>query len=425
MIARKFEQDSRTRSFLISTVGGVSLLLLAVTVFAVASQARSVSSQAERAVQTVENLRVVSLARAELSVASRVAQVAPNQQTVLDGSIDNALSALESVSQNFDDETSDDVVASFDTFEAAVTQQVDVLRDPERTEDQIIAAEIRTGETFAALGDVMRAEQLEAIDGLRVDNDLMNLIATISTFVVAFVVPSAALFIFQALRRMPRDMRMLQLRHDQLDNSSRTMAATIAKEAAELRAHLLSTESDAADPRLLRSLLRFEHIATVNRAPTSLRNQQVDISDVIDETLGSLDGADEVELQLDQALFAIVDRSQLGLVTAELVNNAIMHGDGPIRLTVSARDRDLLIEISDHGDGLPDLVEDAVLHENQYALRGNVVAGSYGFGLLATRRALESMGGSLRYERENATTRFAAEIPQSVVSGTESASLAA
>ena len=73
------------RSFVISILGALALLLLALTIFAVASQSRTLSVQVEQAVQTGETLRVASIARAELSVASRVAEAAPNELLVIQG----------------------------------------------------------------------------------------------------------------------------------------------------------------------------------------------------------------------------------------------------------------------------------------------------------------------------------------------------
>ena len=100
------EGNSRRRSMAISVLSGFTLLLLALTVFAVASQARSLSTQAERSVQTVENLRVVSIARAEMSIASRVAASSPEQLPVISGAIDNANASLDEVGAVFNEQTS-------------------------------------------------------------------------------------------------------------------------------------------------------------------------------------------------------------------------------------------------------------------------------------------------------------------------------
>jgi anti-sigma regulatory factor (Ser/Thr protein kinase) len=43
------------------------------------------------------------------------------------------------------------------------------------------------------------------------------------------------------------------------------------------------------------------------------------------------------------------------LAVSELVTNAIVHGDGPVGLTVGADDDQVRIEVSDDGDGDPAL----------------------------------------------------------------------
>ena len=235
MIRRFLEGQGRGRSLVISAISGLTLLLLALTVFAVASQARSLSAQAEQSVQTVENLRVVSLARSEISIASRIVSAAPESTAVVDGAIENANAALNAVQANFDERTTEETLTAFEDFRTAVDHQAEIFNTVAADDAAFREAEVATGEAFSTLSDVMRGEQLAAIEGLEADNDLMNLIATISTFTVAFVVPSAALFVFQALRSAPRELRTLRLEHERLGRRSRAMATTVSKEAKELR----------------------------------------------------------------------------------------------------------------------------------------------------------------------------------------------
>ena len=410
MIRRILSGQGRTRSTVISVVGGVALLLLAATVFAVASQARSLSSQAERAVQTVENLRVVSLARSELSVASRLAQIGPDQELVISGAIENSMSALDSVEQNFDETTSSEIRDSFGEFRlASETQAAQILQSGQDV-DGLRVSEIETGEAFATLVDDMRAEQISAIEGLQADNDLMNLIATVSAFIVAFVVPSAALFIFQALRTSPRQLRTLRLEHDQLESSSRAMATAISTEAKELREEL--TKDGAGNhERTIASLLRFERITSVNGSPNSLRIESLDIAELVEGSIRSSNSPTAIQFHADSDLVAQGDRTQLSLVVSELVTNALDHGSKPVQVSVKAAGTNVEVRVIDHGLGLPKAVEDTVIHESEYALRRNLLDGANGFGLVASRRTLESMGASLRYERLGDATHMVVSLP--------------
>jgi anti-sigma regulatory factor (Ser/Thr protein kinase) len=56
----------------------------------------------------------------------------------------------------------------------------------------------------------------------------------------------------------------------------------------------------------------------------------------------------------------MADRSGLGamtstllLLTSELVTNAVVHGRGPVRIKLYVRDRDVVVEVTDNGPGLP------------------------------------------------------------------------
>ena len=411
MIQRFLNGNSSKRSLVLSAIGGITLLLLALTVFAVASQARSLSSQAEEAVQAVENLRGVSNARAELSIASRIAQSAPGQRLVVSGALENAESALDSVEQNFNDDTPSEILTAFADFrEAAVAQGAD-LQDGDQTPETLRSAEIATGEAFTTLAEAMRAQQVGAIEGLQEDNDLMNLIATISTFIVAFVVPSAGLFIFQALRRTPREMRELRLEHDQLLNRTKTMAATIATETSELRSDMRTDQSPQMNERIARSLLRIEHVAAFNGAPTSLRNSHLDVNEIVELAIEQSDDDGFVEFISDQPRFAIADSEQLQLVVSELLTNALTHGAAPVRILTDTQEDSIEIRVIDGGHGLPTPIPEAILDEREYELRSNMDHGDYGFGLLAARRAVESMGGQLRYERVGSETHLIASLP--------------
>ena len=173
-----YSGDSRSRSLVISTITGVALLLLAIAVFAVASQARSLSTQAEQSVQTVEDLRVASFAHGEIVIATRVAEVAPEQTAAISQSTDNSISALESMSASFDDMASEGIQTSFIDFEQAVLSQADLLNADVIDPAALAQADEQTERTFVVLADLLRAEQLEAVSGLESDNDLLCLLYT-------------------------------------------------------------------------------------------------------------------------------------------------------------------------------------------------------------------------------------------------------
>lgn len=415
MRSNALREAKRGSAFLISIIGGVTLLLLAITVFAVASQARSVSRQAESSVRLIEDLRVVSIARAELSVASRIDAVAPEQTEVIQSTLENADEALEAVKTNFDEETPQAVIDAIAIYEDAAASQAAIIRRADTDPEAARAAELRTGDAFAAASEVLRAEQERAVEQLRIDNDVMNTIGTIATFVVAFIVPSAALYIFEALRRTPRLTRSLELELGRLQNTSQAAAVAVANEVANIRQTVATEPGPDHDDRLQRSLLRLEHIANLNGAVRRVYNDELNVFTVATDTANQFRAT--IDVRFVEAEYPAVvrgDRDQLTLVVYELLANAIEHGASPIRVDVSTSERSVRLSVVDRGRGLPDVIESAVLDADDYAARANLISGHYGFGLLAVREAVDALGGRLTYGRSDAESAFLIEFPRAV-----------
>jgi len=409
---RQYGQN-RSRAFIISIVGGLTLLALAATVFAVASQARSLSQQAEQSVRIIEELRVVSIARAELSIASRISAISPDQTETLTSTLANADAALAAVESNFDEQTPEIIRKEFQQYRTASDAQAELISRGGATEQEAVDAELATGQAFDAMSEVMRAEQAASLERLHADNDLMNVISTVATFIVAFVVPSAALYIFEALRRTPRRARQIELELERVSTTSRALAAAVSKEAAHLRGTLSSLPPEVDSDGLRRSVLRFEHVAALSGAVRSLHNVEVNIESLCTEIIDSIDIPITLDASHGNESMILGDRDQVTLVIFELLHNATTHGRGPVRLEILTEDETVTISVVDHGPGLPDMVEDAVIHDNEYATRGNLLSGAYGFGLLAAREATESLGGCLRYHSDGDETTMIVELPRS------------
>lgn len=410
-----FNESTRNRAFMISILGGLTLLALAATVFAVAVQARSVSSLAEQMVRSTEQRRVIAISRAELSIAERVASLSPDRGEIIAASVANAMGRMDEVQDDFDDTTPEDVTTAFAGFRQAANNQAEVLESGAASADARLTAEIATGEAFETLDETLRTSQVEARDQLSADNDLMNIISTIATFVVAFVVPSAALYIFEALRRTPRRARQLEHAYETTTATSLAMAAAVSKEAAQLREAIGQLPPHVNRDQLSRSVLRFEHVAALNGSVRTLHNKEIDVRELSIEITRTIGHPIVVNDEAGEDAIVHGDPEQISLVLTELLSNAVVHGLAPVELEVRTEERQIVVLVSDHGPGLPEVVEDAIIHDNDYATRGNLLSGTYGFGLLAAREAAEALGGRLRYHREEGETTLLVEFPRSGV----------
>lgn len=407
-------ENTRSRSILIATITGGTLLILAITVFAVASQSRSVSTQAAESVSTVENLRVLSLARSEIGLASRAAAAATDETAVIQGAIENANLALDSVENNFNENTREETLDAFANFRAAVDDQTTVLSSNGQNQSLLQEAEVATGEAFATVGAIMRDDQLAAVEDLEAANDLMNIIATIATFIVAFVVPSAALFVFQALQTAPRELRELRFEHDRLQRRSSAIANTVIDECTDLSRRLSRGEDAPSVGELRGELRRFVNIASMNGSASSIRNQRFDTNAVLGQVIDDLDARSTVLLPQALDPFAFADKQQFEVVASELISNALEHGKAPYEVLTIPTENEIEIHVRDSGHGLSDEIVQGAVLDQESNLRNGALEGTLGYGLIAVRRSLESMGGSLRYERANDITALIASMPSAI-----------
>lgn len=409
--------SASSRAFRVSLVGGITLLLLSLAVFAVAVQARAVSINAEDSIQTTENLRIASISRAELSIASRLVAGELEQTNVIDASIANSLDTLALLGESLDDADADEeLTAAYGSFAAAARDQARLLRAEGPITQDNVAAELRTGETFEALAGLLRARQDIAITGLESSNDLMNLIGSLATFVVAFVVPSAALYVFESLRNIPRHTRELEFEADRVRNRVTAGAMAIQAETQTIRERLFSDgdhdpEDEEPEDALRRSLLRLEHLATANGAMHRWRSEPVDVLAVAHEVRASV-GERLIVVESDRKPpLAQGDSVEVALVLNELTRNSLQHGSHPISIRIGTVDDRVVASVIDAGDGLPEVVRTAIFEERDFALRNNLVSGRFGYGLYAARLAAESMHAELRYDRVDERTHISLLLP--------------
>lgn len=410
--------NARRNALVISFVGGLTLFMLAVTVFTVAIQARRVSTEAENAVELIEDLRLVSVSRSEMAIASQLKLVAPEQQELITATIANAADAQQAASERLADHDITSVRRAFGRFASAMETQSEVLLKDAPTAEEMLVVEQETAESFDNLSTELRSRQEESVALLRDANDLMNTVGLVSTFIVAFVVPSAALYIFEALRRTPRRMRELNLEVEQLQNRSQAVATAMQQELAAIRLQLFSArvqDPEARDRQVKRSLLRLDHMSAMSGAKHQVSFDTVDPVEICQEVHERFAEMDVSMHVAERPSEMNADPVHCAFILHELVTNALNHGSAPVRIVVSQHEDVVRISVGDAGErGIPPLIETAVFQEREYALRSNLSSGRYGFGLVAARRSAQSMGGDLTHERVDDHTVFTLSLPASV-----------
>lgn len=400
----------RRRAGALGAVASIALVLLALSVFAVASQSRTVTDRAEAGVQAVENLRVLTLARSELASASRLAAAAPEQALAIEAGLVNTQTALDDVTSNLSDVSSVEILSALEDFRVAVALQISEIRAADDDPEALQQREIDTGQAFTALSDLLRAEQVRAIGDLEADNDLMNFIATAASFIVALVVPAAGLLVFQRLRREPRKLREVELSNEHLWRRSEALSTTLVEDGQRLLRAMDGSDTPIETADVHRHIVRFINMGRLHGAATTTRNEVIDANQVVHEAIGILDLEENVTINASRTTFAFADPVQLGQALHELLVNAVEHGSDPFEVEISTEQSLVKISISDGGPGLPDRSLEALVESSDYRLRQRAESGGFGFGIVTARHALERMGGSLSYARADDRTIFVVSV---------------
>lgn len=167
----------------------------------------------------------------------------------------------------------------------------------------------------------------------------------------------------------------------------RTKAERVVEEAVRLE-------------QLTNDLLHFVRTGAIRREP-------VDPGAIVREAAGSVPGDVTVDTSRAPATWPL-DAGRIREVVVNLVDNAVAAG-APVNATVRADGALLVIEVSDHGPGVP--AED---REKIFEPFHTGKTQGTGLGLAVARRVVESHGGTLSVlSAPSGGALFRAEIPES------------
>ncbi|MBV8561556.1 MAG: GAF domain-containing protein [Actinobacteria bacterium] len=136
--------------------------------------------------------------------------------------------------------------------------------------------------------------------------------------------------------------------HHRVKNNLQTVASLL---------RLQARAADSVDPReaLEHSVNRILAIAAVHEALTEQREDDVELSELIDRLRSMLvqgiGGGRDVQARLEQVQLAGNRATALALVFSELLQNALEHGAGAVRIELGRRNGDVVLAIADEGTG--------------------------------------------------------------------------
>jgi two-component sensor histidine kinase len=133
--------------------------------------------------------------------------------------------------------------------------------------------------------------------------------------------------------------------HHRVKNNLQTVASLLR----------LQARAEGVDPReaLEHSVNRILAIAAVHEALTEQREEDVELSELIDRLramlVQGLGGGRSVEARLEPVSLAGSRATALALVFSELLQNALEHGAGAVRIELAQRDGTVVLSIADDG----------------------------------------------------------------------------
>jgi two-component system OmpR family sensor kinase len=175
---------------------------------------------------------------------------------------------------------------------------------------------------------------------------------------------------------------------------------------------ILSTMNDQS--RIMASLIdklilleRWESLETTEKTAP------IDIGRLVADLVAPIADANperQFAISAEPGVLAAIDPTELGHVVTNLTDNAVKYGLGEIDVRVLTRNSTAVIEVHDHGPGIPS--SDATrVFDRFYRGTQRDVAGS-GLGLAIVKRAVERAHGTITLDSSPSGSCFTVNLPR-------------
>ena len=157
---------------------------------------------------------------------------------------------------------------------------------------------------------------------------------------------------------------------------------------------------------------RLLDLSEIERGKPTLDIEPVDVAQVVDHALAADPPPPDHAVTRDVApgSRALVDELSLKQALTNLLRNAYRYGGEHVVVAARRDNGQLLLSVADDGRGVDPAIETTLFEPFVRGLRPRG-AGS-GLGLAISRRLVEAMGGTLRYERrDGGGSRFVIAVP--------------
>ncbi|WP_432845424.1 ATP-binding protein [Amycolatopsis sp. CA-161197] len=192
---------------------------------------------------------------------------------------------------------------------------------------------------------------------------------------------------------------------DVLDEDAEQLPADTA-----VAARLVSAETR----RLTRLVQDLVEISRFDAGRAELRLEEWDVAQGVTDSLAARGwtAADGIVTDLPAGVVATVDPRRLDIVVANLVGNALRHGEPPVEVHLAADAHTVTLEVTDHGPGIPEAVLPHVFDRFTKADSARARSEGSGLGLSIARENARLHGGDVEAADTGSGARFTLWLPR-------------
>jgi signal transduction histidine kinase len=289
---------------------------------------------------------------------------------------------------------------------------------------------------FENLRDAASDRQQGAAEGIEATSDFLSRLGSLPAFLVAFLVPGAAILVYRRIAK--GQLRVAEVQLDARLEAERQIVVAkdefVASISHELRTPLTTIYGFSEillDEGLVDPAYATELLTLINTESAELHRMVEDLlttarfeAGTIAFQIGPVDLREELELNLtamertglevetDLAAAKVwADQMRVRQILRNLLTNAHQHGGEVVRVTSEEVGEGVEVVIADNGSGVP--ADKEVRLFTRYIHEGEdpLTIGSVGLGLAVVQILAEGMGGAVRYERQAGWSRFIVTLP--------------
>lgn len=399
-------KNLRTAVF-VTLIAGLTLVLLSTAVFSLAATTRSLSTDAEKLHTADESLRAATTARAQLALAlhgSRVdSKLGSDSSASIAASLAEAQLALDGFERSIALLDSDVASTSAAAFLDAARQSEDSLLVP-TSDDERVRVDSELDDSYGTLVDDLTADRERFLAQVAQADRRMGTLGNLASFVVAFLLPTSAIFIYRQLARRPR--RQVELEHElnlhQRMDRDRSQTLRLGLERFD-------AQVDAGNPDLvLAEARRLSAVSSLVYGQHTYDVARVELGETLTAIAAEANKALPCEVTSDE-LAVLVDAAALQLAVGTLVDGARFRG--ATRVHLAGRDAPATgkIEILTDGEVIAPLtIREAFLEATELTRSSDQQHRE----LVLARTLLEGMGARIEYHQSGEYEKFEITVPR-------------